>query len=133
MRTAGRMSVSFVSILAAAAFLSGSAVASPQRPFTDQAFASAQDAGKPVLIEIHADWCPTCKAQLPILDRLSAQPRYASIVRFRVDYDSQKSAVRRFKATTQSTLVLYKGRDEVARSVGETREDRIRAMLDQAL
>ena len=125
---------SFAPILAALAMLIAplSSQASAQQPYSDQAFKAAQDAGKPVLIEIHADWCPTCKAQLPILDKLSAQPAYAPIERFRVDFDSQKNLVKRFKATTQSTLVLYKGKTEVARSVGETDEGRIRAMLDKA-
>lgn len=110
-----------------------SAIASAERPYTDRAFKAAQDAGKPILVEIHADWCPTCKAQRPILDKLSARPAYAAIERFRVDFDSQKNLVKRFKARMQSTLVLYKGKTEVARSVGETDEGRIRAMLDKAL
>ena len=129
MRTARLMLVSFVSLLA---LVAGGAEAAQQRPYTDRAFAQAQDAGKAILIEIHADWCPTCKAQLPILDRLSARPPYADIVRLRVDFDAQKRAVSLFRATTQSTLVLYRGRVELARSVGETREASIRAMLDQA-
>ena len=106
--------------------------AASERPFNDQAFTAAQEAGKLVLVEIHADWCPTCKAQRPILDKLSSESAYAPIERFRVDFDSQKSFVKRFKATTQSTLILYKGKKEIARSVGETDEGRIRAMLDKA-
>jgi len=124
---------SFVRLFAVLALAAPLAVhAGAQHPFTDQAFKAAQDAGKPVLIEIHADWCPTCKAQLPILDRLSGDPAYSGIERLRVDFDSQKSLVKRFKAKMQSTLVLYKGKNEVARSVGETDEGRIRAMLDKA-
>ena len=110
----------------------GAARGAEQRPFTDQAFKAAQDAGKTVLVQIHADWCPTCKAQVPILDRLSAQAPYSGIERLRVDFDAQKDVVRRFKATTQSTLILYKGHTELARSIGETDESRIRAMLDKA-
>lgn len=110
----------------------GAARGAEQRPFTDQAFKAAQDAGKTVLVQIHADWCPTCKAQVPILDRLSAQAPYSGIERLRVDFDAQKDVVRRFKATTQSTLILYKGHAELARSIGETDESRIRAMLDKA-
>jgi len=124
--------VSFVSLFIIAALVWGRAEAAEERAFTDQAFKSAQDAGKAILIEIHADWCPTCKAQRPILDRLSARSPYSEIVRLRVDFDSQKSSVRRFEATSQSTLVLYKGRTELARSVDETRESAIRAMLDKA-
>jgi len=121
----------FLAVLALA-MVPPSLQASAQRPFNERAFKAAQDAGKPVLIEIHADWCPTCKAQLPILNKLSSEPAYAPIERFRVDFDSQRNLVKRFKAATQSTLVLYKGKVELARSVGETDEGRIRAMLDKA-
>jgi thioredoxin-like negative regulator of GroEL len=104
-----------------------------ERPFDAKAFAAAQDAGKPVLVEIHAGWCPTCKAQKPILDKLSGQPKYSGVERFRVDFDDQKDVVKQFKAQVQSTLIVYRGRNEVARSVGETDEGRIRALLDKAL
>lgn len=132
MRAASRIFVSFVSLFVAAALVTEPATAAEQRPFTDQAFQAAQDAGKAVLVQIHADWCPTCKAQVPILDRLSAQAPYSGIERLRVDFDAQKRVVSRFKATSQSTLILYKGHAELARSVGETDESRIRAMLDRA-
>jgi thioredoxin len=119
--------------VAAATFLSAPAYAAAQRPFDQQAFKAAQESGKPILVEIHADWCPTCKAQLPILDKVSNEPKFSNLVRFRVDFDSQKDLVRQFKGRIQSTLVLYRGRSEVARSVGETDEARIRAMLAKAL
>ena len=38
-----------------------------------------------------------------------------------------------FGARYQSTLVLFKGKAELARSVGETSEDKIRAMLSKAI
>ena len=122
-------------LLALVVFVTGplAAFAGMERPFDNAAFEAAQAAGKPVLVEIHADWCPTCKAQKPVLDKLSGQPKYSGIERFRVDYDAQKDQVKRFKAKMQSTLVVYRGKDEVARSVGETDEGRIRALLDKAL
>jgi thioredoxin len=119
--------------VAAATFLSAPAHAAAQRPFDEQAFKAAQEFGKPILVEIHADWCPTCKAQLPILDKVSSEPKFLNLVRFRVDFDTQKDLVRQFKARIQSTLVLYRGKSEVTRSVGETDEARIRAMLAKAL
>lgn len=67
------------------------------------------------------------------MDRLEREPRYAKVARFRVDFDHQKDLVKSFKARTQSILVLYMGRREVARLVGETREAQIRSTLDQAL
>ncbi len=32
-------------------------------PYSAEALAAAQQAGKPVAVHFHADWCPTCKQQ----------------------------------------------------------------------
>lgn len=106
--------------------------AGPQ-PFDGKAFAAAQTAGKPILVEIHASWCPTCKAQTPILARLEGQDKFRNLVVFRVDFDSQKDAVRAFGARMQSTLIAFKGKQEVARSVGDTNESSIAALLGKAI
>lgn len=102
------------------------------QPFAGKPFQGALQSGKPVLLEVHADWCPTCRAQAPILDRLAADPRYAGIVRFRVDFDTQQDVAKKLGARYQSTLILFKDGSEVARSVGVTSEPEIRALLDKA-
>lgn len=109
-----------------------SVFAASQRPFDAKAFETAQATGQPILIEVHADWCPTCRAQLPILNKLSNEAAFENIQRFRVDFDANKDLVKKFGAKIQSTLVLYKGKQEVARSAGETDESQIRAMLAKA-
>jgi thioredoxin 1 len=122
-------------------FAAGSAVvasASPslaqdEKPFTPQAFQAAQKAGKPILIEIHASWCPTCKAQKPILSELMAQTKFSNMAVLRVDFDAQKDSVRQFGAQVQSTLIVYKGDKEVGRSVGDTRRESIAALLEKAI
>jgi len=122
-----------VSVAVAFILVSVSAQAAGLQPFDAKAFQAAQASGKLVLVEIHADWCPTCKAQVPILDKLSSEPDFANLTRFRVDFDAQKNVVKGFGARHQSTLVLFKGKTELARSVGETSEDKIRAMLNKAI
>ena len=77
-------------------------------PHTSQAFAAAQKAGDPILVEITASWCPTCKAQKPILSKLESDPKFKDLKVFDVDFDSQKDVVRNFKATMQSTLITFK-------------------------
>ena len=57
--------------------------------------------GKPILIAVHASWCPTCKAQKPILSELTADPKFNNLVYFVVDFDSQKDAVKFFGAREQ--------------------------------
>jgi thioredoxin 1 len=102
-------------------------------PFSAEAFKAAQEQGSPILVEIHADWCPTCKAQKPILDKLTAEPKFKNLKIFRVDFDSMKPAVREFGAQMQSTLIVFKGANEQGRSVGDTKEASIAALLDKSL
>ena len=102
-------------------------------PFSAEAFKAAQVAGSPILVEIHADWCPTCKAQKPILDRLTSEPKFKDLKIFRVDFDAMKPAVKEFGAQMQSTLIVFKGAAEQGRSVGDTKEASIAALLDKSL
>jgi len=109
------------------------ALAAERRAFETDAFHKAQAEGKSILVEIHAPWCPTCKAQQPILESLLSDPKYVAMTVFRIDFDSQKAAVRALKATSQSTLITFKGKQETGRSVGDTASASIAALLDSAL
>ena len=102
-------------------------------PFSAEAFKAAQEQGGPILVEIHADWCPTCKAQNPILDKLTAEPKFKDLKIFRVDFDAMKPVVKQFGAQMQSTLIVFKGAREQGRSVGDTKEASIAALLDKSL
>lgn len=103
------------------------------QPFTPAAFDAAKAAGKPILIDVSAPWCPTCKAQRPVLSNLEAQPKFKDLVVLDVDFDSQKDVLRRFGVRMQSTLIAFKGDHETARSTGETRPTPIAELLDSAL
>jgi thioredoxin 1 len=118
---------------AASAAAAAPALAAGPRPFDDAAFAAAQKANKPIFIAIHASWCPTCKAQTPILADLMADSKFNDLVYFTIDFDSQKDLVRRFGARMQSTLIAFKGANEEGRSVGDTKRESIAALLNKAL
>ena len=101
--------------------------------FDAVSFAAAQKAGKPILVAIHASWCPTCAAQRPILSELMAEPKFKDLIYFVVDFDSQKDAVKFFGARMQSTLIAFKGMTETGRSVGDTERSSIAALLNKTL
>src|SRR5579859_2543489 len=107
--------------------------ASTAAPFSMEAFKAAQASGSPILVEIHAWWCPVCKAQGPILDQLTAQPKFKDLKIFRVDFDGMKPVVQQFGAQMQSTLIVFKGSSEKGRSVGDTKEASIEALLNKSL
>jgi thioredoxin 1 len=87
-------------VLVAAAALIGAlpAAAEEWKPFDAAAFAEAQKAGKPILIDVFAAWCPTCRAQNPILVQLTREPKYKDMVVFKVDFDTQTDALRALNA-----------------------------------
>lgn len=121
--------------LAACVALLGSlpASAAEWKDFDANAFAAAQQEGKPILIDVFAAWCPVCRAQNPILVQLTREPKYKDMVVFKVEFDDQKDALRALNAQRQSTLIVFKGEKETGRSVGDTNSGSIEALLDSAL
>lgn len=121
-------------LAAAAMFAAAPAQAdAPKQAFTQAAFEKAQGEGKSILVEIAAPWCPACKAQKPIIQDLTSFEPLDKISVFVVDFDSQKDALRYFKATQQSTLIAFKGKVEKGRTVGDTKSDSIAKLLNSAL
>jgi thioredoxin len=119
--------------LAIAVLVSAPIDAMSKKPFDARAFEAAQAAGQPILIEVSAPWCPICKAQKPILANLAAKAKFKDVVHFDIDFDSQKDLLRTFKVQKQSTLIAFKGKQETARSTGDTNATSIERLLDKAL
>jgi thiol-disulfide isomerase/thioredoxin len=98
-----------------------------RQPFDATAFERAQAAGKAILVDIYASWCPTCKQQQPIIARLQAER--PDLVVFTVDFDKSKDVLKRFRVQFQSTLIVFKGKEEVGRSTGDTSAESIGALV----
>ena len=77
-----RRSVLLVTVAASAALVAP-AFATETKAFDPQSFAAAQKEGKAILVGIHASWCPTCKAQDPILGELMTEPKFKNARLFR--------------------------------------------------
>lgn len=92
-------------------------------------FARAQAAGKVIVVDVHATWCPTCRAQEPTLDALRSEPRLRGAIFVKVDFDTQKDFLREHRIPRQSTVLVFKGARETARSVAETRPAQLRAAV----
>jgi thiol:disulfide interchange protein len=88
--------------------------ANETRPFTKEAFDAAAADGKTILVDFYAPWCPVCRAQEPkVKARLNAD--FKHVVAFRVDYDSNAALRKAMNVQKQSTLILFQGRNELAR------------------
>jgi len=113
--------------LAAAVLLALSVVGHAAQPFDDQSFKQAQAAGKTILVDVTASWCPTCRQQRPIVEQIEKEK--PNLVVYEVDFDTAKDTLKRFRVQHQSTLIVFKGTKEVGRSTGDTDATRIRELV----
>ncbi len=118
-----------ISMIAGALTIGVSAFAGEWEPYDESAFKQAQAEGKTVVLDFHADWCPTCKKQKPILEGLLKEKDFEAVVGFTVDYDDATDLKKSLKVQKQSTLIVYKGKREVARNIGLTNKDEIKALI----
>jgi thiol-disulfide isomerase/thioredoxin len=109
------------------------AVAGQIVPYNQQTFDHLTADGKPVVLDISATWCPTCKAQKPIVENIMKQPAFSDVTLMRIDFDSQKPLLRKYHVTTQSTLVAFKGETEVGRSVGDTSRAGLQSLFEKTV
>jgi len=110
-----------------------SVVAGVIKPYAETVFREASSEGKTVLLDFHADWCPVCRKQGPLLEGLAQEEKLKDVVMLKVDYDNEKALKRQLRVSSQSTLVVFKGEKEVSRATGVTDKDKIRDLIEKGL
>lgn len=122
------------SLVFALTTLAGAAAyAGDVKPYNQAEYDSLTASGKPVVIAVHAPWCGVCKKQTPMQAELMKKPEYKDITLMNVDFDSQKDLLKKFKVTTQSTMIVFKNAKELARSVGDTSLESMDASIRKAI
>lgn len=131
-------SLTVLAVFAAAApsivaVVPAAAAAPAVKPFDQAAFDAAQKADMPILVWVHAPWCPVCSAQEKTIARVTAASAYRDMQVFRIDYDTQRPLWQRFGATMQSTLIAFHGMREAARIAHETDDGKVSAVIRSAI
>ena len=122
-----------LTLLCSTLAFSAARAASPAKPFDRKAFEASVAAGGPVIVHVSAPWCPICRAQHPILDRLRDQPRFSGFELYEISFDSDKASLRVVNAQLQSTIIVYGGGKEIARTVGDREDGWVEDLLEKAL
>jgi len=102
-------------------------------PFNQAQFDAARAAGKPVAVVFHADWCPTCRAQAPVLKGLTETQEFKSLTLYIANFDTENALKKSLGVTKQSTIVVFRNGREAARSTGDTQQDNLAALLRHAI
>jgi thioredoxin 2 len=86
----------------------------------------------PVLVDLWAPWCGPCRMVSPALETL-ARDLAGRLKLVKVDVDEAPNVARRFSVQGIPTLVVMKGKDEIARQTGAAPEHALRAWVESAL
>lgn len=99
--------------------------------FTQERFESLQEEGALILLDVFADWCPTCAKQQEVLNAYQEEHPYVPLHVLQINFDDQKEWVKKFRAPRQSTLILYRGEEQIWFNVAETSREVIFAALNE--
>ena len=86
--------------------------------FSIEIFEEAKASGKTIVINSYEVWCGTCGKQTKILDQ--AEKEFKDIVFLSYEQSKNKSIAKKLGIKFWTTIVIYKGDNEVARIVGQT-------------
>ena len=82
----------------------------------------------PVLADFNAGWCGPCRAMKPMLDELAEGNADYRIVS--IDIDAEDELADEYDVTSIPCLVVFKGGEEVNRSVGLIPKDAIADLME---
>ena len=120
-------------VLGVSLMLASLAVLAGEMPFNQKTFDDLRAAGSPVVVDVHAPWCPVCKKQDGIVNALLEEKQFKDLTVLIVDFDTEKDVMKSFNINYRSTFVVFKGPNEVGRSTGDTQQDSIAALFLKAL
>lgn len=113
--------------------LVGRAFASRFSNYEAARFKKLLASGGSVVVHVHADWCPVCRAQSPVMERLLSGADYKNVQAVRVDFDRDKPFLTDYKVVRQSTILVFKKGKEVARLSYDANPARIEEVLEWAI
>ena len=105
--------------------------------FNKELFDKAQSDGKIVVISSWIKYCTSCAGQMKILQNAKNKGELLDIKFDNIEYFSfdvtKKEISNLFDVQYQTTLIIFKGNQEVYRSIGETTEDLIYEALKASI
>ena len=105
--------------------------------FKKELFDKAQSDGKIVVISSWIKYCTSCAGQMKILQNAKNKGELLDIKFDNIEYFSfdvtKKEISNLFDVQYQTTLIIFKGNQEVYRSIGETTEDLIYEALKASI
>ena len=95
--------------------------------FNQKLFNKAQSEGKVIIISSWIKYCSSCAGQMKILNKAKKDGKLNDIEFENIEYFSfdvtNRNIADLFNVQYQTTLIIFKNKEEVYRSLGETTKD----------
>lgn len=102
-------------------------------PYQAEPFAAARAAGKVTAIQFHSGWCPICVMQERGVRALKDDKAFDQVTVYQADFFKEEALRKQFNATSFSTLVIFRGNEERARTTGDSRPEQLKPLFAKAL
>ena len=99
--------------------------------FSTEVFEKAKASGKTIVINSYEVWCGTCSKQTKILNQ--AEKEFKDIVFLSYEQSKNKDVAQLLGIKFWTTIVVYKGDNEIARIVGQTDKEIIYATIQKGI
>jgi thioredoxin 1 len=99
--------------------------------FSTDIFEEAKASGKTIVINSYEVWCGTCGKQTKILDQ--AEKEFKNIIFLSYEQSKNKNIAKKLDIKFWTTIVVYKGNNEVARIVGQTNKKIIYSTIQKGV
>lgn len=127
----------FTTLLSVSMLIAGLAASTARAgeivPANMEAYKQAATAKKPIIMHVHATWCPVCAKQNVVIESLMKEAEFKDVIVFKIDFDTDKGLVEQLGVKNQSTLIAAKGALEIERTAGISDKEQIRQFIRKSL
>ena len=99
--------------------------------FSTEIFETAKADGKTIVINSYEIWCGTCTAQTIILNQ--AKEEFSNIIFLSFEQEKNKDIAKKLNIKFRTTIVVYKGKNEVSRIIGQTAKEAIYSAIKKGI
>lgn len=89
-------------------------------------------AEQPVLVDFWAEWCGPCRALAPSLDAIASE-KGAALKVVKVNIDENPNSPSKYGVRSIPTLLIFKGGEVVAQTVGAMPKSELEKWINSAL
>lgn len=97
--------------------------------YSKEKFEAALKQPKPILVHVHADWCPVCVRQEKAFNELSRSADFKKFHAVQVNFDMDLDFRKTYSVNNQSVILVIKGGKETGRLGGVTDTAKIAEFL----